>query len=316
MAKSLLEQSEALLKKHLAMGKSKSNVGNIGKTPYKQFTSMRSYKESASTLARIAESMGVSRLKHINIEEAQEFLISRREAERAGQNVLHVEIKDRSNQRLLTQKTLDAERKALSILLGLPIARVYSAASNAAKSRSYTDFQVKAISEAQTTRNALATKIAHAAGLRAHELLQIRKADELQITSNRQWSKNRFNGLDGERYVVAGKGGLVREIRIPSDLAKELEARRYETPVEIMDRKVKYTSHYDIGGGNSFSKSFSTASKRALGISNGAHGLRHQYAQSRMAHLTGKGYSDKQAKLIVSQELGHFRASITGVYLR
>lgn len=316
IAKSLKEQSEAVLKKHLAVGSSKANIENIGNTTYKKFTSMRSYKESSSTLARIAKDMNVSKLKDINIERAQEYLNSRRDSERAGQNVLHVELGGRTNQRLLSQKTLDAERKSLSILLGEPIARVYSSAKKPDSSRSYRNDQVEIISKAQSPRNALSTKISLAAGLRAHELLQIRKASELQVTASRKWSDNRFDGLKGEKYVVIGKGGLIREVRIPHELSKELESRRHNAPVEVKDRGVKYKSLYDIGGGNSFSKSFSAASKRTLGWSNGAHGLRHQYAQSRLAHFKSKGYNDEEAKLFVSQELGHFRASIVEVYLK
>ena len=118
------------------------------------------------------------------------------------------------------------------------------------------------------------------------------------------------------RYVVAGKGGLRREVLLGRDIAARLEARRLKTPREVRDRGIVYRQHYDISGGNTWSKSFTDASERALGWSNGAHGLRHSYAQERMAELqhTGKGYA--QAREVLSQELGHFRADVVETYLR
>lgn len=64
------------------------------------------------------------------------------------------------------------------------------------------------------------------------------------------------------------------------------------------------------------SNSFSAASKRTLGWSHGAHGVRHTYAQTRMEELQQLGRIYQEALEIVSQELGHFRRDITEVYLR
>ena len=72
----------------------------------------------------------------------------------------------------------------------------------------------------------------------------------------------------------------------------------------------------DIGGGHKWSCSFSKASNRTLFFSNGGHGLRLSYAQERMEELKGLGLSRQVALETVSQELGHFRAEITEVYIR
>ncbi len=312
--KDLNQQAESVLKKHLAIGTAKGQAGLIGPTPYKRFTSMRSFKDSASTLARIGSRMGVSQLRDITPEMAQSYLSGRKDTERRS-NILHGEY-DRKNTKLISQKTLDAERKALSIFLGSNIARVYTSSRIASKARAYTNEQVQAVQSNQSARNALSTQIAWEAGLRAKELLTIRRADEAKITLNRSWHKDRFAGMDGEKYVVIGKGGLVREIRLSKELAAQLEKNRRPEPVTVTDRKVKYNSYYDIAGGNAFSKSFSDASKRSLGFSHGAHGLRHQYVQSRISTLKQLGYKELEAKRIVSQEVGHFRASITQVYMR
>ena len=127
--------------------------------------------------------------------------------------------------------------------------------------------------------------------------------------------KEKFSGRTGERYTVKGKGGLIREVLIPFELAAQLEARRLETPQRLTDRGVHYTTHYDINGGNRWSSAFTNASKRVLNWSAGAHGLRHSYAQSRMKSLQPH-MPYPTALEVVSQEMGHFRPDITEVYLR
>jgi len=46
-----------------------------------------------------------------------------------------------------------------------------------------------------------------------------------------------------------------------------------------------------------------------------AHGLRHKYAQDRYDLYLKKGFSDKRARMAVSEELGHHRLAITKIYL-
>jgi integrase len=116
-------------------------------------------------------------------------------------------------------------------------------------------------------------------------------------------------------YTVHGKGGLIREVRIPIPLAQRLERTRLTEARIVKDRGINYQQLYGIGGGQPWSKSVSAASKGALGWSNGAHGLRHTYAQERMAVLQ-RQLTRKQALAVVSQEMGHFRPEITEVYLR
>jgi integrase len=198
------------------------------------------------------------------------------------------------------QKTLDADRHALQKLLRIKIETVQAKNKNnqlATKSRAYTAKQVEAITRHQTPANALATKIAYACGLRAHELHTITRTE---------------NG----KYTVTGKGGLKREIKMPKKLAQELEQRRLTTPQKIKDRGIIYMKNYDIGGGNAFSRSFTAASQRALGFSNGAHGLRHSYAQEQLVRYQAAGMNWNEAREAVSRELGHFRPQITHRYLR
>ncbi len=221
------------------------------------------------------------------------------------------------------QKTLDLDRQAVQSFLRsigklqpserLPV--IKSEQTQALQSRAYSREQVRRIASHQREANALATEIAHASGLRAHELLTLRPAKERRADS-RPARDEKFLGRSGHRYVVIGKGGLVREVLVPADLAERLETLRLDVPNVVFDRGVYYKQHYKLSGGHSWSQSVTTASQRALGWSTGAHGLRHSYAQQRMAELQSKGLLRSEALETVSQELGHFRPEITEIYLR
>lgn len=222
------------------------------------------------------------------------------------------------------QKTLDMERQAMQAMFAhvtgqiepgdkLPVIR--SEQQQALNSRAYSAEQVQLVANAQTERNALATEIAHAAGLRAHELLTLAPSSE-RAPDERPALDTKWQGREGQFYTVEGKGGLTREVLIPSPLAERLEALRLDTPAKIDDRGVNYETRYNIQGGQRWSASFSAASSRALGWSEGAHGVRHSYAQERMSELQHSGLSREAALETVSQEMGHFRPEITETYLR
>jgi len=115
---------------------------------------------------------------------------------------------------------------------------------------------------------------------------------------------------------VEGKGGLIREVLLPKALSDRLESRRLPKPRQVTDRGVRYSQSYDIGGGKTWSQSFSAASKRELGYSTGAHGLRHSYAQERMHELQCSGMRYDEARSTVAQEVGHFDKKTTEAYLR
>ncbi len=188
-------------------------------------------------------------------------------------------------------------------------------------SRAYTHEAINFLRTLQTTRAELSTRICQEAGLRAHELLTLQKVsvDDRAPNQTRQWRDDRFIAGGREhwvRYTVKGKNGLVREVALSPQTAADLERVRHEKPVTVFDRGVKYKTHYDVMGGKSFSNSFSRLSQRQLGHSYGAHGIRHTYAQDRMKELSNRGVDYEISKEIVSQELGHFRPSITDFYLR
>jgi integrase len=264
---------------------------------------VRNYEERLTIVAKHANAEFKCGLKDLTVERAHQYLTDR-----------SVEV---------GQKTLDMERQAIQCMMQHVTGKlsatekldvIKSEHPQILSSRSYTPEQAKMVSDAQTERNALATEIAHAAGLRAHELHTLQRLEE-RIPDPRPALEEKFSGRTGERYTVEGKGGLIREVLIPNHLSERLEKRRFEHPQPIVDRGVNYTTHYDINGGNRWSSSFSSASNRALNWSGGAHGLRHSYAQERMDELK-KSMLYKKALEVVSQEMGHFRPEITEVYLR
>lgn len=211
---------------------------------------------------------------------------------------------------------LDQERQAIQIHLGIKLPIIKSELFQAIKSRAYTLEQVKIIAQAQSEKYRLATQIAFAAGLRAHELLTLKPVKERGASTHRQWTNSRFIGRNGVMYTVIGKGGLIREVLIPNDLANKLELLRHLNPLTIRDRGIFYKNYYNLNGGKNWTNSFSAASKRVLGWTHSAHGLRHTYAQQRMDELQQNCFIYLDALGIVSQELGHFRPDITKVYLR
>lgn len=256
----------------------------------------RGYEQALKGVAEYVQEHRMGGLRSLTVEIAQQYL-----ADRAA---------------TVSQKTLDIDRQAMQMHLGVKLNVVKSERETNLSTRSYTTAQVERIASAQSERNSLATRIAHIAGLRAHELLTIRPANERHASTHRQWSAERFAGREGERYTVEGKGGLVREVLLSRELAAQLEATRLAEPRQVSDRGVNYTQHYDIGGGRAWSQSFSAASQRELGFSNGAHGLRHSYAQERMEELQRGGINYDDAKGTVAQEVGHFDKETTEAYLR
>ena len=223
----------------------------------------------------------------------------------------------------LGQKAIDMHRQSLQAMLvhvsrrlpeGERLTVVRSLKPHRNRGRAYTAKQVRMVAAAQHARNGLSTLIAHAAGLRAHELFTLARPDE-QPPDIRPARPEKFVGRPGRDYTVIGKGGLVRLVRVPDELADRLEAVRRDGPVRVTDRGIHYASRYDVAGGTAWGASFTGASKRALGWTRGAHGLRHAYAQERMRELQ-RILVRADALEVVSQELGHFRPDITETYLR
>jgi len=292
--RSAKSQAEHAVSNKIALGQGRHDNRDDGRIH--SLGTARGYEQALKGFAEYIQDHRLGDLGSATIKEAEQYL-----AERAG---------------MVAQKTLDLDRQAIQMHMGIQLEVVKSELETCLTTRSYTADQVERIASAQSARNSLATQIAYDAGLRAHELLTLRPAEERQTATHRQWSEDRFTGRTGERYTVEGKGGLVREVMISKELVDRLEQQRLAEPKQVTDRGVNYTQHYNIGGGRAWSQSFSAASKRELGFSNGAHGLRHSYVQERMKELQSRGMQYEKAKGTVAQEVGHFAKDTTEAYLR
>jgi len=264
----------------------------------------RSYQQSLAQLAGHLQSVRGGDLRSVNAEQARDWL-----RERACS---------------VAQPTIDRDRQAVEAWLSARdgaapgIERIQAAGERglAEESRRYTADQVQAIASHQDPHNAVATEVAYQAGLRAEELGTIAPASE-RPQDLREWRDDLGAGRpDTVAYTVEGKGGLTREVHLPVDTAERLESYRRPEPVTHVDRGVEHESRYAIGCGQAWSQSYSAASDRALGWSEGAHGVRHSFAQDRLETLQREGYSYENAREVISQELGHMRADITEAYLR
>lgn len=287
-------QAEHAVSQKIALGTGRHDHQNDGRIH--SLGTARGYEQALKGFADYLRQHRLGDLRSATEEEARHYLTERSQ--------------------LVGQKTLDLDRQAIQIHLGQRLEIVSSSKESTLATRSYTSAQVERIAHAQGEANSLATRLAYHAGLRAHELLTLRPAGERVASAHRQWSAERFTGREGKRYTVVGKGGLVREVVLARELVTALEASRLEEPRLAIDRGVHYSQHYAIGGGRTWSQSFSSASKRELGFSNGGHGLRHSYAQERMAELQQQGMRYDQAKATVAQEVGHFDKDTTEAYLR
>jgi integrase len=224
------------------------------------------------------------------------------------------------------QKTLDQKRQALQHIFHQKLPNITSSEASVYCKRSYDFDEVNSILLRQHPKNRITTLLSFHSGIRAHEAATILPINERSISTHREWDSRRFKGFPEHKiYSVIGKGGLIREIAVPLWLAFELEENRIQT-ITVKDREINYSLNYDIGFGQAWSESFSSASKRALGLSRGAHGLRHSYCKARLEILMNELKANKDqikcsnlkedALLILSQELGHFRMDIVFYYLK
>lgn len=259
---------------------------------------IRTYESHLSVFVRYLQEYRLGDLRSFTLETALQYLEDR--AEEVGQS------------------TLNLDRQALQALLKKTLPFVHSDIESIRSSRAYSRAQVELVVAAQKTKYNLSTRIVQSSGIRAHELLTLRRAEERARDTHREYRNDRFVKWDNTfvLFTVKGKGGLCREIALDATLAIQLEARRLDMPRHVYDRKIRYEQHYDIGGGHGWSNSFTKASKRALGWTEGGHGLRHSYAQARMKILQSNKYKYDDALKVVSEEMGHFRPEITKVYLR
>ena len=218
----------------------------------------------------------------------------------------------------LKQSTVDLDRQAINLHLHCknPLSFVASTLPTIPQNRAYSPPQISLLVEMSDANLGQSILLAADSGLRSMELVSIANTDRL-TPSLRDWSVHRFAGREGARsFVVHGKGGLIREVKVSQNLAAPLLCLARPQPERVSHRGAHLMSHFDLNAGHRFSLEFGALSKRVLGFSYGAHGLRHSFAQRRRTELLCCGFSLQQSIEILSQELGHFSTANTMAYLR
>jgi integrase len=222
------------------------------------------------------------------------------------------------------QAQLNKDRQAIQSHLGERLPVLKSEVEAIRGSRLYTAEQLAMVREHQSERHGhvLATAIVEATGIRSHELLTLRLATDFPRSGHREWrpdlhaAMEKLHGENYRCYVVTGKGGLSRHVYMSKFLSDKLQSTFLaSSPRVVIDRGVRYVSHYAIGGGHAWSQSFSAASKRALGWSAGGHAIRATWACARVEQLQAAGYCLDDAKAITSQNLGHFSPATLEYYI-
>lgn len=162
----------------------------------------------------------------------------------------------------------------------------------------YTDEQLEKIFIACRSIDpeaAVALEIQYHFGLRVSELINLRKQD-----------------IDFKRNMLIvwrGKGGRLREVPIESERARQLlEALCYG--LDEMDKLFpRFKDRFDI-------ERMMEKACHAAGIEvHKTHNLRHSYAVKKYVELRKGGMTDTEARLDISQRLGHNRLSVVNNYV-
>jgi integrase len=276
-------------------------------------------RHHSETNSDLVKSYGTARSHRCALKVAADWLYE--EKSKKLENMNELDAAEYLTLRAMTvnQKTLDLDRQAINFHLFFedPIPFVASEIQQVLTNRAYCASQIDLMVAEANPKLELSIRIAEHAGLRAQELITIALPEQLQESQRKKWDPRRFAGREDEvPFVVHGKGGLHRQVRLPTELAQRLLGRMRAQFVYVVDREINHKSFFDLVGGTNFSKQFSNLSRKVLGMTNGAHGLRHSYAQRRLRDLMCRGFSFDDAVLIVSNELGHFCTSNTFAYLR
>ena len=219
--------------------------------------------------------------------------------------------------RVVRQKTLDMDRQALNMNMNFPtdIKFILSEVETIVENRAYSQSELNYLISKAPDDLKLSIELAVNSGLRSMEIITLSPPLAL-CQSDRNWHEHRFDGRNkDESFIVHGKGGLHREIRLSPELSNRIKQFARPAPVKVTHRETHLTSHFDLLGGHDFCNKFSILSKKELGFSHGAHGLRHTFAQKRLLELMCLGHDTNISVKILSQEMGHFAITNTLIYL-
>lgn len=278
-------------------GLSRKLFPKIARTKITSVLTERNHVSALTVLAKWLLRESGKHLKNLCFREAKEYLIKRSSEVR--------------------QKTLDLDRQVINMhfCLGEKMDYILSHVITPTVDRAYTHLQLEHLLSRAPARLRLSIQMAVDAGLRSMELVTIGRIEELP-PSRREWHFGKFSGREADsKFCVHGKGGLVREVRLNARLGDALTIHKRPAVTMVTHCGAHLKSHFDLVGGNTFCRQFGRLSKKHLGFSHGAHGLRYMFAQARLLGLICSGHLPAEALKILSQEMGHFSTSNTLVYL-
>lgn len=159
------------------------------------------------------------------------------------------------------------------------------------RNRAYTDVE-RIISNFSNENNRLVARLQIDVGVRVAEGLRFKPS---------QFKPDNF-------VEIKIKGGNKILVKVSKKLYAELKTKTLQAVESgLIGLKINYNDYY---------KDFKMAVKMSNEEWTGTHGLRYVYAQCRMDELSlQKEITYEEARLIVSQEMGHKRAKITSHYL-
>ena len=140
--------------------------------------------------------------------------------------------------------------------------------------------------------------IARDMGLRVHEVHRIDVAGARQA-------------LRSGELTVKGKNGRVRQVPVRGEVSDVLSRATVSTePGQKLFVPLEMGTHQAIAEVQHY-----IWSHRDEGSTARIHGLRHGYAQERYREFLARGMSERDAKLAVSELLGHSRIDVVDIYL-
>ena len=216
---------------------------------------------------------------------------------------------------LVSQSELNQRHHALAFTTGLEIDPFTSAIVQVSHARALTAKQYIQIMDCMSGLHRLVLLLLLDTGVRVSQLASIPPQGYLKASEHRKWSPKMHLGRPNtEVRNLQGKGGLISPVAISEALILHLESLRLDKAETFYDRSIPCERHYALPSGQAISQAFSEASVKALGFSVGAHSTRHFFVQTRMQALVKLGLTVREALRVVSQEVGHFRESITYAY--
>lgn len=275
---------------------SKEIAKNIGIFSQKTLVN---YRSVWSQFANHLRERGVKDLEKASARQVQKFLVSKIE-----QGVSHKYYKDccSAMRKFETALNIYAEKeqtgKAYDFEKRIENTKELADATleKEISARAYQDAQV-VVDAIKNDAHQVAASVMFEGGGRIHEVSLV--------------DNDRLGGIKGDVGVIHlqnadAKGGKERDLNVTKETYKRIES--------YVREHGKF--HIPKSERQELRNSIKEAAERVGQKYTGAHGLRHNFAQNRVAELQAEGKSYGDALAQTSRELGHERPSITLHYLR